>query len=65
MDKDKEKDPHPEQAADDIRAPGQKTPSRSYGRQDHASGEETDADDVGENAQEKGDGQQTSGSPSA
>ncbi len=68
MNDDKEKDPHPEQAADDNRGPGQTTPSRGYGRQDHAADDtagEEDLGPVGDNAQGHGDEQEKSGSPSA
>ncbi len=34
------------QAPDPNRAPGQKTPSRSYGRQDHADGTKQDVEDA-------------------
>ena len=41
-----EDDKHEDQAAEDNKAPGQQTPSRSYGRQDSADGTEQDVEDA-------------------
>ena len=61
---------HPDQAPDANRAPGQETPSRSYGRQVHSEAAH-DADaataqstPTHANGQADGDAQQRTGSPS-
>ena len=56
---------NPEQAPDANRAPGQETPSRSYGRQVHEDNATTaEAMHTEANGQKTGDDAQRSGSPS-
>lgn len=55
-----------DQAPDANKAPGQKTPSRSYGRQVHQNEEASDAESAptSHNGQTKGEDAQRQGSPS-